>query len=80
MTPDHVGLRPVRLVRAPGTEQIGNDHPIAGLDQRQDEVAVEVAPRRVAVHEHDRASVTPTLIHIVEPTVGGLVPVRLVRP
>src|SRR6266508_6250076 len=57
VTPDRVDLRPVRLVGAPGTEEVENDHPIAGLDQRGDEVAVQVPPGRVAVDHHHR----PTL-------------------
>src|SRR5215217_746779 len=80
MTPDLVDLRLVRLVGAPRTEEVGNDHPIAGLDQRGDEVAVEIAPRRVAMHQHDRGRVTRALVYVMEPAVPGLVPVRLVRP
>jgi hypothetical protein len=34
ITPDRVDLWLDRLVGAPGTEQVGNDHPKAGLDQR----------------------------------------------
>src|SRR5215211_6624014 len=80
MTPDLVDLRLVRLVGAPRTEEVGNDHPIAGLDQRGDKVAVEVAPRRVAMHQHDRGRVTRALVYVMESAVSGLVPVRLVRP
>src|SRR5215203_2147463 len=80
MTPDLERLGPVRLVGAPGPEEVGNDHPVAGLKQRRDEVAVDVAPRRVAVYHHDWGRITRPLVNVMKPAVCGLVPVRLVWP
>src|SRR2546430_12997563 len=79
MAPDPVDLRPVRLVGAPGTEEVGNDHPVAGLDQRGDEVAGEGGPPPGAGPPQEPGRGTGGLLHASKPAVRGLRPVRAPR-
>ena len=53
---ERVGRVDARLVGIAGADAVGRDHPVAGLGQRQDEVAVEEAPGRVAVQQQHRAA------------------------
>ena len=46
----------------------------------RDEVAVQVAPGRVAVHHHHGAAVARALVHVVHAPVGRVEPLRLVGP
>jgi hypothetical protein len=70
VTGDAVELRIVRLVRPPEAEMIGNDRPVARFHQGWDEVAVQVAPGRVAMHHHHRPTVGWALIDVVHAAVG----------
>ena len=56
-----------RLVRATEPDQVGGDHPQPGGGQDGNHVAVEVAPRRLAVEEEDDLPVGRPLIEIVDP-------------
>src|SRR5260221_13054563 len=69
-----------RLVRAAEPKMIGHDRTVARLRQRADEVPVQEAPGRVAVHQYDRAAIPRPLVDVVHPPVGGLKPARLKRP
>jgi hypothetical protein len=57
---DAVELRVGGLVGAAEAEVVGHDRAMPGLDQRWDEVAVQIAPGRVAMHHHHRAPVRRT--------------------
>ena len=55
-----------RLVALAEADEVGGDHPEPGIDQWRDHLAVEVAPRRFAMHrEHDR-TVGRALVEIVD--------------
>ena len=56
-----------RLVAAPESHQVGGDHPVSGGNQRGDHVAVQVAPRWLAVHQQDRRGVGRPLVEVVHP-------------
>ncbi len=56
-----------RLVAATETDQVGRDHPVAGLDEHWDHVPVEKTPRRLTMHQQHRRSIGWALIEVVDP-------------
>ena len=76
-----------RLVGPTETHQIRGDAPEAGLDDDRDHLAVQVAPRRFAVHQQDRLTArAPAFVHVLDSqavarpvTSGNLDVVRLER-
>lgn len=73
---DAIQLGAIRLVRAAEAEVVGDDGAVACGDQRRDEVAIEVAPGRVAVHQDDRAPAAGSLVDVVHASVAAVEPVR----
>jgi hypothetical protein len=57
-----------------------HDHTVIPIRQRADEVPVQEAPGRVAVHEYDGAAVPRALVDAVHLPVGRRKPARLKRP
>ena len=55
----------LRFVRKAATEVVGRNHPVT-LTQRRDEVAVVVAPGRIAVQEQQHWRITRALVEIVK--------------
>ncbi len=80
MPRDPVELWIGRLVRAAEPKMVGRDRTVARRCQRADEVPVQKAPGRVAVHQHDRAAFARPLVDVVHPPVGRLKPARLKQP
>jgi hypothetical protein len=52
------------LVAAADADQVGRDHPVPGLDQAGDHVAVQEAPRGLAVHQQHRRGVGRALVDV----------------
>ncbi len=75
-----VGLLARRLVRAAKAEMVGDDRAVAVRNERPDEIAVEEAPGRVAVEEHDGAAIAGALVHVVHPPFRCVEPLRLIWP
>jgi hypothetical protein len=59
---------------------VGDDRAMAGLDERADEVSIQVTPGGVAVEHHDRFPVAGTLVHVVHAAIERVEPARLVGP
>jgi hypothetical protein len=56
-----------RLVGLAEPDQVRCEHAIPGVDERRDHRAVEVAPGRLAVQQHDDGSVARPLVDVVHP-------------
>ena len=71
----------VGLVGATEADEVGGDGAEARVDEQRDHLAVEVAPRRLAVHEQDGGSVGPALVEVVdaEPPAFTVVDLHVVR-
>src|SRR5215467_8033956 len=80
MARDPVELWIGRLLRAAEPKMVGHDRAVARLRQRADEVPVQEAPGRVAMHQYDRAAIPRPLVDVVHPPVGRLEPARLKPP
>ena len=62
----------VGLVRATEAHQVGRDDPEARARERPDHLAVQIAPRRLAVHEQDLLCTRGrALVEIVHPETAG---------
>ena len=73
-----------RLVGPPEPDEVGRDTPEAGLDEHRDHVAVQVAPRRLAVEQQHHRAVGRPLVEVVDAqraalAVGDVGVVRLER-
>ena len=67
----------VGLVGATEAHQVGSDDPEAGARERFDHLPVQVAPRRLAVHEKDLlGSRRRALVDVVHPEGSASVPAR----
>src|SRR5687767_8492775 len=80
VTRDPVKLRPGGLVRSTEPQMVGHDRTMAGTGERADELAVQEAPRRVAMHEHHGTAVARTLVDVVHAPIRRLEPARLIGP
>ena len=58
-------LDPTGLVGAAKTDQVGREHAVAGLSERRNHLAVQVAPSGLAVQQHDRWAVDRTFVEVV---------------
>ena len=72
------------LVGLAEPDQVGREHPVAGVDERRDHRAVEVAPGRLAVQQHHHGAVARPFVDVVHPEGAVLTgldrgPVRLER-
>jgi hypothetical protein len=65
-----VELRFVRFVGSSEPQMVWDDAPVAGGDQRRNEVSIEIAPRGVPVHHHDGLAVARAFVDVVELPVG----------
>ena len=76
-----VGVRRAigRLVGAAEPDQVGRDDPIAGVDERRDHAAVQVAPGRLAVQQQERARLAGSLLDVRHAQPVDLDVLRLVR-
>lgn len=80
MPPDPVELWIRGLVRAAEAEMVRHDRTVTRRRQWGDEVPVQEAPRRVAVHQNDGPAVTRPFVDVVHSSVGRIEPARLERP
>ena len=55
------------LVTASEANEVGDDHPVTGGNQRWDHVAIEVAPRWLTVHQQHDGTVGSAFVEIVDP-------------
>ncbi len=69
---------PRRLLRKPESDHVGDDHAAPGRRQRFYEIAIEKAPGRVAVQQHQR--IAGSLVDVVHAPAVHAGEVRPVRP
>ena len=65
------------LVRAAEADEVGRDHAVPVRREAGDDLAIQVRPRRVAVHEHDRRRAARALVYVVHAQRGAVLRLHL---
>lgn len=69
-----------RLVGAAEAEVVGHDGSVSGLDERRDEIAIQIAPGRIAVDHDHRPPIPRTDVDEMHAAVGRVEPLWLEWP